>query len=95
MIKVVSLLKRRSDMKVEAFQDYWRNEHSHLVEQLPSLKKYVQSHTRLSGYQNSEPAIDGLSEIWFDDTDALVELQASSALQSVADDEKNFIDMKK
>ncbi len=92
MIKVVSVIKRRSDMSVEAFQDYWGNQHSQLVIQLPSLKRYVQSHTRLSGYKNQNPAVDGISELWFDDTDALVALQNSSLLGKVADDEKKFID---
>ena len=93
MIKVVSLMKRRSGMSVDAFQDYWRSQHSTLVAQLPSLKRYVQSHTRLSGYKNREPAVDGISELWFDDTDALSALQASPLLGVVAEDEKKFIDM--
>ena len=92
MIKVVSVMKRRSGMSVEAFQDYWSNQHSGLVAQLPSLKRYVQSHTRLSGYKNREPAVDGISELWFDDTDALSALQASPLLGVVAEDEKEFID---
>jgi uncharacterized protein (TIGR02118 family) len=93
MIKVVSVIKRRSDMSVEAFQDYWSNQHSQLVVQLPSLSRYVQSHTRLSGYKNRKPAVDGVSELWFDDTDALVALQNSPLLSKVAEDENNFIDM--
>ena len=93
MIKVVSVIKRRPDMSVEAFQDYWSNQHSGLVMQLPSLKRYVQSHTRLSGYKNRAPAVDGISELWFDDTDALGALQASPLLSAVAEDEKEFIDM--
>ena len=93
MIKVVSVIKRRSGMSVEAFQDYWINQHSGLVAQLPSLKRYVQSHTRLSGYKNREPAVDGISELWFDDTDALSALQASPLLGVVAEDEKEFIDI--
>ena len=86
------MIKRRSGMSVEAFQDYWINQHSGLVAQLPSLKRYVQSHTRLSGYKNREPAVDGISELWFDDTDALSALQASPLLGVVAEDEKEFID---
>ncbi len=93
MIKVVSVIKRMPGMTVEAFQDYWCNEHAKLVEQLPSLKRYVQSHTRLSGYKKREPAIDGISELWFDDTDALIALQASSVLLAVAEDEKNLVDI--
>ena len=37
-------------MTVEAFQRHWREVHGPLGARVPGLRRYVQSHTRLSGY---------------------------------------------
>ncbi|MBT4206238.1 MAG: EthD domain-containing protein [Proteobacteria bacterium] len=93
MIKVISVFKRKVGMGVDEFQDYWLNHHGPMVARLPSVERYVQSHTRRSGYARHEPAADGLSELWFEDTDALYNLQSSRELQQVSDDEERFIDL--
>ena len=93
MIKVISVFKRKAGMEVDEFQDYWLNHHGPIVARLPSVGRYVQSHTRRSGYARHEPAADGLSELWFADTDALYNLQSSQELQQISDDEERFIDL--
>ena len=92
MIKLCSLIKRRPGMSVEAFQSHWRTRHAPLVAALPGLRRYVQSHTLVSGYRNREPAADGLAELWFDDTSALRALHDTPELAAVEADELNFID---
>lgn len=92
MIKVVSVLQRRADLDVAAFQDYWRNRHGALVARLPGLRRYVQSATLLSGYRRGQPAADGIAELWFDDTDALRALVGSRALAAVLADEEAFLE---
>ena len=62
MIKVVSVLQRKPGLSVEDFQRYWLNTHAAIVSKLPGLRRYVQSHTLLSGYRKTQPAADGIAE---------------------------------
>jgi len=91
MIKMVAVLQRRPDLGVEAFQQYWREQHAPLVVRLPGLRRYVQSHTLLSGYRRQQPAADGVAELWFDDTTALRALTGTAELAAVEADETHFI----
>ncbi len=91
MIKLVSVIRRRADLSVEAFQDYWLGTHAAVVARLPGLRRYVQSHTLRSGYRKLTPAADGLAELWFDDTAALRALEGSAELAAVREDERAFI----
>lgn len=91
MLKAVSVLKRRPDLSVEAFQEYWRHRHAGIVSRLPGLRRYVQSHTLASGYRKHEPAADGIAELWFDDLDAMRRLQGSAELADVQADEREFL----
>jgi uncharacterized protein (TIGR02118 family) len=92
MIKLVSVIRRRHDLDVAAFQDHWRNVHGPLVARLPGLLRYVQSHTLPSGYRKLTPAADGIAELWFDDTAALRALHGTAELSAVEEDEASFID---
>ncbi|MEQ8663250.1 MAG: EthD domain-containing protein [Gammaproteobacteria bacterium] len=91
MLKLVSVLNRHPGLAVEAFQDHWLNIHGPLVARLPGLRRYVQSHTLLSGYRKGAPAADGIAELWFDDSAALRALEDTSELVAVRADEVKFI----
>ena len=91
MIKIISVVKRRADMEVDAFQNYWLNVHADIVLRVPGIRRYVQNHTLLSGYIKKEPDFDGVAEAWFDDTQALRVSGASDAYRAVKADEENFI----
>ncbi|MEQ8233679.1 MAG: EthD family reductase [Gammaproteobacteria bacterium] len=91
MLKLVSVLQRRADLEVEAFQRHWLEVHAPLVARLPGLRRYVQSHTLLSGYRKGAPAADGIAELWFDDTAALRALEDTDELAAVQADETAFI----
>ncbi|MGR8947928.1 MAG: EthD domain-containing protein [Gammaproteobacteria bacterium] len=93
MIKVISVFKRKEGMSVEAFQDYWRTVHAPLVQQLSGVQRYVQNHTLLGGYRRGEPAVDGVAELWFEDSDVLRRLSATDELKAVTDDHLRFMDM--
>ncbi len=93
MIKAVSLFRRRQGMSVEDFQNFWRTSHAEIVCRIPGIRRYVQSHTLLSGYRKRMPACDGVSELWFDDADALVALRDSSELRNTRADRAAFIDL--
>ena len=92
MIKVMSAFKRKEGMDVEAFQKYWRDVHGPIAQSLPGLRRYVQNHTILSGYKRGEPAVDGVAELWFDDTAALRALASSNQLQVTREDHAQFMD---
>ena len=92
MVKALSFFKRKAGMSVEAFQAYWRTAHPDVVVKLPGIRRYVQSHTLLSGYRKGEPVYDGIAEIWFDDTGAMRALAGTAALAAVRADEGKFID---
>lgn len=93
MVKMIAFFKRAPGMSVEAFQAYWRTTHAEIVAQLPGLRKYVQSHTLLSGYRKGEPVYDGIAEVWFDDTQAMRAVAQTSQYAAVRADEPNFIDL--
>lgn len=92
MVKAVSFFKRKPGMSVEAFQAYWRSAHPLVVVRLPGLRRYVQSHTLVSGYRKGEPVHDGIAELWFDDTRAMRALAGTREYAAVQADEAEFID---
>ena len=92
MVKVVAFFKRKPGTAVEDFQNYWRTTHAEVVKKLPGLRRYVQSHTLVSGYKKGEPVYDGTAELWYDNTDALRALATTKELAATQTDELNFID---
>lgn len=92
MIKTITVFKRSPGLSLEAFGAHWIERHAPLVRRLPGLRRYVQSQTIAGGYRRGEPAIDGMAELWFDDTAALRALAASPELAAVLADEAHFID---
>jgi uncharacterized protein (TIGR02118 family) len=92
VVKAVARFKRRPGMAVEEFQAYWRTRHPEVVTRLAGVRRYVQSHTRLSAYRTGEPPYDGIAELWFDDTAAIHALRGTPALAAVQADEARFID---
>ena len=92
MVKALSYFRRRPELTVEAFQDYWRSKHPEVVTRLPGLRGYVQSHTLLAGYRKGRPLYDGIAEVWADDTDALRAMTRSPGHAAVQADEARFID---
>ena len=93
MVKMVAFFKRKPGMSVEAFHNYWRTTHAEIVVRMPGIRKYVQSHTLLSGYRKGEPAYDGVAEVWFDGTQAMRALAQTAEYAAVRADEPNFIDL--
>lgn len=93
MVKTVVFLQRKPGMPVEAFSTYWRTTHAELVTRMPGLRRYVQSHTLLSGYRKGEPVYDGIAELWFDDTQVMRALARTPEYAVVEADQRNFIDL--
>ena len=63
MLKVISLLKRKESMSLEAFRRWALEEHPPLGKQLPGIRHY-----RMSVVLEDNPDLpaDAVSEFWFD-----------------------------
>ena len=77
MVKLVFCCRRRPELSLEQFQKRWLEVHGPLVrrlrEQIPQMKRYVQSHTipgepseMLRASRGAKPPYDGITEVWFD-----------------------------
>jgi uncharacterized protein (TIGR02118 family) len=91
-VKSVEFVTRKAGLEVETFQRYWREVHGPIAAQIPMIRRYVQSHTRLSGYDRGRtPAYDGVAITWFDDTQAMRASAATAQYARVRTDEPNFL----
>jgi uncharacterized protein (TIGR02118 family) len=109
MVKLVMVIRRRTDLPEEEFHRYWREEHGPLArELLTSLgaRRYVQTHTlgselndALADSRGTAEAYDGLAEVWWDSLEALVATVGSEEGQQanarLAEDEARFIDLER
>lgn len=93
MIKAIYFIKRKPGMELVAFREYWLNQHAAIVGKVPSLRRYVQSHTLDSGYRRGEPVYDGVAELWYDDTATMRRIAGTPESRAAADDDNNFLDM--
>jgi uncharacterized protein (TIGR02118 family) len=97
MIVRMGLLKRRSGMSPAAFRNHWREVHGPIAARLPGLRRYHQNHivdTEQRGidYPRGPLTIDGISELWFDDKEAMERAIKSEAMDALAADEANLLD---
>ncbi len=61
MYKLIGILKRPEGVSVEAFHQWWLQEHALLVKQFPGLRKYAINLTT-----TGDQRYDGVAEVWFD-----------------------------
>lgn len=92
-LKNIEMVHHRKDMTIPDFQAYWRGTHGPLAVRIPVIRRYVQSHVRLSGYdRDPKPACDGLAITWFDSIDSMRQSATTEAYARTREDEPNFID---
>jgi uncharacterized protein (TIGR02118 family) len=92
VVKQFSIVKRRPDLSVEAFRDYWWDVHGRLALGLPGLVRYVQCVTTDGIYRSgAEPEADGVTVVWFDSFDAMRATPGSPQLQAIIDDQPAFL----
>ena len=94
MINAITIIKKKQGLTYEKFQNYWKNEHATIVTRSPLVGTYVQSHPIYSDTLTFEDTIDGIAEIWFEDTNAMRTLAATKEYRDIQEDEKVFIDGK-
>ena len=88
MLKQVTIIKKRTDLSADAFEEHWRTRHAEVVCELPGLRRYVQNHMAAAS-----EGVDGIAEVWFDDVDAMRANVGHPALDAIRTDERNFIDV--
>ena len=92
MINAITIIKKKQNLTYENFQNYWKNEHAEIVTRSPLVGTYVQSHPIYNDKLTYEDTVDGIAEIWFEDTNAMRSLAATKEYQDIQNDEKVFID---
>jgi uncharacterized protein (TIGR02118 family) len=108
MIRLVFALRRKPELSLDEFQDYWRRKHGPLVASFAedlNILRYVQTHTIEDGSNesaqkargNMEPHYDGVAELWWS-TEAELEAAIASEAGKAAgaallEDEATFIDL--
>ncbi len=94
MINAITLLKRRPDLSVEQFQEYWRLRHADVIARLPGVERYAQSHPLPATYRDGDPIYDGIAELWARNSQAFRDIGVSEAYKEVQADESHFLDRK-
>ncbi len=94
MINAMTIIKKKEPLTYLDFQAYWRKEHGVIVTRSPDIGTYIQSHPIYNDELDFDNTIDGLAEIWFEDTNAMRKLAASPEYKAIQEDEKVFIDSK-
>jgi uncharacterized protein (TIGR02118 family) len=105
MVKLMVTARRRPDISIDHFHDYWLNRHGPLTAELaPVLRvqRYVQNHSFdseagrmfLGGRDADEASFDGLAEGWWrserDMIEAFSSPEGQEASRRLAEDERNF-----
>ncbi len=93
LIKAVFLIKRRPDLSVAEFQDYWINGHAPQIPRDAGILRYVQCHQAPETYAEGTPAYDGVAELSFADHAAFEAYWSSDRIQAIfAADAPRFLD---
>lgn len=91
-VKMMLFVNRRPDMDLDEFRRYWLEEHPPIGLKIPGGQRYVQNHTWRAFYDSGQtPVYDGLSEIWFENTQAIKEAVKTPEYALSVADAKNFM----
>ena len=108
MIKLVFCCRRKPELTREEFLVRWKDAHGPLVRKiqasaLPSMKRYVQSHSLpdelsapIQASRGALPPFDGLTEVWFDDLESMAGDGSEAAIEgakALLADEAEFLDL--
>jgi uncharacterized protein (TIGR02118 family) len=96
MVKAFNFFKRRPELGVERFREYWLNQHAAVIRAIPEIRKYVASIALPSSYRNGrEPLYDGISEVWFDDEETILATMNTAPRRAAVTDDAVFVDTSK
>lgn len=95
MIVRMGILTRRPDLTPEQFRRHWREVHGPLAARLPGLRRYHQNHVVDASQLAIDHArgaweVDGFSQLWFDNMDAMRRAVESPEFRPTVPDIANF-----
>ena len=108
MIRYINCVKRRPEMSVEQFRQFWNsNEFADLINQVVSItdaKRFsksatlvIEANAQIRQQRGSSEPFDGVLEYWWDKASHLSELfarpEARELMQKMLEYQKQFIDM--
>ncbi|HZZ51467.1 MAG TPA: EthD domain-containing protein [Pseudonocardia sp.] len=107
MIKIVYVVRARSDIDPAEFYRYWLEEHApkmRSIAQTVGAIRYVQSHTietplsqPMVDSRNMSRPFEGITEVWFESTQAMIDAfgtaDGAAGMQMLLDDERHFVDL--
>lgn len=89
MIKMIALVKKRSDLTFLEFQDYWLHVHTTFSAQIPGIRAY-RINVALEHRDLSAAPYDGTAEIWWDSVDTMHQGMRSAENAVAGPDTANF-----
>lgn len=108
MIRLTYCIRRRTDVAIDDFRDYWLNHHGPLVASHANtlgIRRYVQTHVKhedpltellRTTYGTSQDLFDGAADLWFADRQDFAARMAATdgreAAQHILGDAREFID---
>ncbi len=100
MLKGVFFAKRKPGLSPQEFQRYWRTTHAQITRPLTHILHYIQSHTLLSTYGDSNapygggnPAYDGMATMWFNSAEERRIGNMTPQAQAAIEDQANFTEL--
>jgi uncharacterized protein (TIGR02118 family) len=92
----MGLLNKPEDWSLARFRQHWREHHAQLARQLPGLRHYQQNHVVDSAqrgiqYARGPEQLDGISQLAFDDDEAMRAAFATDVGPKLVADENHFI----
>lgn len=70
-VKLITLMKRRSGLSIEAFRSLWSEFYAPLLLRMDSVNRYLQCTVRDGLYTLGEPRFDALHQVWFESIEGL------------------------
>jgi uncharacterized protein (TIGR02118 family) len=83
MLKVMSMMKRRTDLSFDQFRHWAQNEHPLLAQKLPGLRGYRMN---VAKEESPDNPYDAVSEMWFDSAEARLAAMATDAGKAAGGD---------
>jgi uncharacterized protein (TIGR02118 family) len=91
VLKVVFVARKRPDLSVQQFAEYWTTTHADLVQRIPGVCRYVISLP--IGRTGPERDFDGVAEVGYESMDALRAAADAPETAAVLADEPNLFDV--
>ncbi|OGT79789.1 MAG: hypothetical protein A3H91_08215 [Gammaproteobacteria bacterium RIFCSPLOWO2_02_FULL_61_13] len=96
MYKIIRMVKRRKDLTLAQFKDYWLTRHAGLqrrsLDMAPVRKVVASFSTGEVALGGAEAQFDAMSAVYFNSIEDLRAAQAGAAGKMLTEDEKNFVD---